>query len=123
MSVNRQNSLVSKHALLHRNRRHRRGIIPTLEPLEDRLLPSLTPQLLRDVNTKLASANPADLTTVGDTVFFVANDGLTGFELWKSNGIAAGTALVRDIVPGITGSFPEQLTNVNGTLFFTADDG
>jgi len=34
-------------------------------------------------------------------VFFAANDGITGFELWKSDGTAAGTVLVKDINPTV----------------------
>ncbi len=62
-------------------------------------------------------------TNVNGTLFFVANDGTTGRELWKSNGTAAGTILVKDIFPGVGGSSPSFLTNVNGTLFFMANDG
>ena len=57
------------------------------------------------------------------TLFFAADDGSNGIELWKSDGTPAGTVLVKDINPGAAGSYPEHLTNVNGTLFFTADDG
>ena len=46
-----------------------------------------------------------------------------GFELWKSNGTAAGTVMVKDINPGKATSYPLFLTNVNGTLFFQANDG
>ena len=49
---------------------------------------------------------------------------MTGQELWKSDGTAAGTTLVKNIRPGSgTSSSPRELTNVNGTLFFVADDG
>ena len=34
------------------------------------------------------------------TLFFTANDGSGGTELWKSDGTAAGTVLVKDICPG-----------------------
>jgi ELWxxDGT repeat protein len=63
------------------------------------------------------------LTNVDGTLFFAAGDlfgGVTGVELWKSDGTEAGTAIVEDIVPGGSGSFPRNLTAVNGTLFFTA---
>ena len=53
-------------------------------------------------------------------LFFIANDGIRGEELWKSDGTAAGTVLVRDIVSGIGGSLPSNLVNVSGTLYFTA---
>ena len=35
-----------------------------------------------------------------DIKFFAANDGVNGYELWKSDGTAAGTMLVKDILPG-----------------------
>ena len=41
------------------------------------------------------------LTNVNGTLFFTANDGTHGHELWKSDGTAAGTVLVKDIIPGI----------------------
>ena len=63
------------------------------------------------------------LTAVNGTLFFTADDGNTGSELWKSDGTAAGTVMVKDINPGLSGSGPSWLTDVNGTLFFTADDG
>ena len=45
-----------------------------------------------------------------------------GFELWKSNGTAAGTVMVKDINPGSKSSYPSFLTNVDGSLFFAATD-
>ena len=38
---------------------------------------------------------------VGGLLFFTADDGTTGLELWKSNGTAVGTVLIRDINPGL----------------------
>ena len=63
------------------------------------------------------------LVNVNGTLFFAANDGTHGTELWQSNGTAAGTVMVADINPGAAGSYPINLTNVNATLFFSADDG
>ena len=53
----------------------------------------------------------------------LADYGVTGPELWRSNGTAVGTVLVKDIWPGGAGSFPSALTNVNGVLYFVADNG
>jgi ELWxxDGT repeat protein len=100
-----------------------RSVALRAEALEDRLLPSLAPpQLLLDINPG-ASSFPKSFTQVNNLVFFSANDGIHGPELWASNGTAAVTFLVLDINPGTGGSNPKLLTNVNGTLFFQADDG
>ncbi|WP_434389159.1 ELWxxDGT repeat protein [Melittangium boletus] len=77
-------------------------------------------RLVRDINEVSASADPRELTSLQGTVYFVATDGITGRELWKSDGTAAGTVLVKDISPGPGDSAPSNLTNVNGVLFFTA---
>lgn len=59
----------------------------------------------------------------GERLFFVANDGLHGDELWCSDGTPAGTAMVRDIRPGLIGSAPVNLRAVGGKVFFQANDG
>ena len=94
-----------------------------LEILEARLLPSLTPHLLKDINPGAANSGPALFTDVSGTAFFRASNGVSGAELWKSNGTTAGTVLVKDINPGTGSSGPSYLTNVNGTLFFSATNG
>ena len=63
---------------------------------------------------------PESLTSVNGTLFFTANDGTTGRELWKSDGTTDGTVLVKDINPGLGGSNPTALTNVDGRLVFQA---
>ena len=46
------------------------------------------------------SSDPQYLTNVGGTVYFTADDGDNGRELWKSDGTAAGTVMVEDIRVG-----------------------
>jgi ELWxxDGT repeat protein len=79
--------------------------------------------LVKDINPGSASASPNHLTDVNGTLFFVANDGTDGIELWKSDGTSAGTVLVDDINPGSAPSNGLSLVNVNGMLFFLATDG
>ncbi len=60
---------------------------------------------------------------LGGTVLFAVNDGRDGFELWRSDGTAAGTSLVRDICPGSCSSRISWGTLVGSEMFFAADDG
>jgi ELWxxDGT repeat protein len=66
---------------------------------------------------------PRLLTVVSNTLFFVADDGVNGIELWKSDGTVAGTRIIKDILPGPGGSAPEWLTAIGNQLFFLANDG
>lgn len=80
------------------------------------------PALLKDLNNGYVSGSPRGMTTVGNTVFFSADDGLHGRELWKTTGTDASTVLVADI--SFNGSSnPANFCNVNGTVFFTITTG
>ncbi|MDW8221981.1 MAG: cadherin-like domain-containing protein [Gemmatales bacterium] len=81
------------------------------------------PVMVRDIAPGTASSSPNNLTNVNGTLFFTANDGVYGTELWKSDGTAAGTQLVADVRLGSISATFKELTNFNGTLFFVADDG
>ena len=71
------------------------------------------------------SSSPFNLTAAGDKLFFVADDGTAGAELWMSDGSEAGTLLVSDLKSGEDSSLPSQLTFApaieDGLLFFTAE--
>lgn len=47
-------------------------------------------------------------------------DGITGAELWRSDGTEAGTVMVKDINPGAGNTSFAALTNVNGIAFVRA---
>src|SRR5262249_35770223 len=82
-----------------------------LEALENRALLSGTPALLKNVNPGTLGSSPGQIVEVGATVFFSADDNVHGREVWKTDGTAAGTALVKDIQPGRGSSYPEYLTD------------
>ena len=84
--------------------------------------PAVHVRLIEDVRSSGGSA-PRFLTRAADLVFFRANDGVHGAELWATDGTSQGTRLVRDIRPGEAGSGPTLLTRVGSRVYFTAVDG
>jgi ELWxxDGT repeat protein len=83
---------------------------------------SQTPQLLKDCNPQNGSSNQYGHTAVNNTLFFVADDGINGEELWKTDGTEKGTMMVKNIGFEHFRSFPKELTHLNGMLYFTAND-
>ena len=81
----------------------------------------------------VVDANPGPLGSADGSVFlplparghvlYAANDGVSGRELWISDGTALGTRMLQDLRPGPASSNPEGLAAVGDLVFFTADDG
>ena len=69
------------------------------------------------------SSSPQRLLAVGTTLYFSADDGSSGRELWKSDGTDGNTKRVKNINAGSAASDPADLVELNGRLFFSADDG
>lgn len=65
---------------------------------------------------------PFALATVGDRVFFAANDGVHGSELWVTDGTAAETRMVADLRPGPASSRPFALIEAFGQVWFLAGE-
>ena len=108
-------------------------------------------KLVKDINTVKGNSNPNDkgdaltrsaevekLYVVGKTLYFRANDGKHGVELWKTDGTNKGTKLVKDIIPAAPAptndacsdrkdcagsSWVDDMTLVGETIFFSANDG
>jgi ELWxxDGT repeat protein len=76
-----------------------------------------------DIDTGPGGSYPTSLTNVNGLLYFAANDGVHGSELWVSDGTSAGTHIVDAINPSSKGADVSGLTNANGTLYFSADDG
>ena len=62
---------------------------------------------------------PMNFTSSGGELFFIANDGIHGPEIWKTDGTTAGTGMLKDIYQGGADQvYPGSLIDVAGTLFF-----
>jgi ELWxxDGT repeat protein len=75
------------------------------------------------------SSNPQNFVEFNDKLYFNANNGENGRELFVSDGTAEGTEVLVDIYPGedkygfVNSSDPFYTMEFNGKLYFTADDG
>jgi ELWxxDGT repeat protein len=83
-------------------------------------------RMVKDINSKAYDefsdgSAPSCLTNVNGTLYFTADDGERGRELWKSDGTSEGTKLVCDLDPEGSAD-PRRLTNVAGSLMFIAHD-
>jgi|GEM_PF-1038907 len=93
--------------------------------------------MVRDIHPGVSSSlisNPSVpgernvMRNVNGTLFFAADDGVHGVELWKSDGTAAGTVLVKDLAAGPAAALnrynddrdPQtSFLAVNGALYFS----
>ena len=66
--------------------------------------------------------SPSGLTVFNGQLYFNADDGSSGEELWRYDGTNAPQR-VTDLNPGIGDADPTNLTVFNGQLYFNADDG
>lgn len=80
------------------------------------------PILVRDINLSGSSA-PTALQGVGGRLYFQADNGVNGVELWTSDGTEAGTFLVRDLMPGPPGSYPRSFAGLEDAIYFSGNDG
>jgi ELWxxDGT repeat protein len=58
--------------------------------------------------------NSSEPKVLNGVLYFVGNDGVTGSDIWKSNGTEAGTVLAVDVEDA-----PRNLASANGTLYFS----
>ncbi len=122
VSSDRNSKTLRRRDRGQKNHKRRRRLAASMEQLEARYLLAFTTELLGDINQLGVSALVDSVIEYNNEAIFVANDGQTGSELWKSDGTEQGTVLIADLLPGPEGSQPENLTIVNGEVFFTALD-
>ncbi len=83
--------------------------------------------LVKDINPGPGSSMTdwpwSGMAVVGQKIFLSVFEPVTGYELWVSDGTAAGTTLVKDINPGAGWSLPDFFIDFHGTAYFRASDG
>jgi ELWxxDGT repeat protein len=77
--------------------------------------------MIYDISPGGSSSNPSGMVVFNRRIYFAADDGLHGNELWKSDGTTAGTALVIDINLGSGSSFPSSFATFGCYLYFSAN--
>ncbi|MBF0095927.1 MAG: DUF4347 domain-containing protein [Magnetococcales bacterium] len=83
-------------------------------------------QLLLDINPGDDSSSysyATELIVMNNKLYFQADDGVHGEELWVSDGTAAGTVMVKDIWSGGGGSDIGNMTVFGNQIYFYAQDG
>ena len=98
-------------------------------------------ELLKDINQTLqpvgrssgAGSSPFGFTAFGGYLYFAADDGIYGSELWRTNGTRDGTTLAANIKTTVdatvspavpdSGSSPDLFTPIGDYLYFRANDG
>ena len=79
--------------------------------------------MVKDICSGTCSSFPSDLTVMGNTLFFAADNDATGQELWKTDGTETGTVMVANVNGNQYDSWWGEPTVIGSTLFFKATDG
>jgi ELWxxDGT repeat protein len=89
-----------------------------------RLVADLWPGAAGTGREPSGSSHPRDFHAANGLVFFTADDGNAGREVWRTDGTAAGTFLLKDIAPGPgTSLLPGPgFATVGNTVYFYAQD-
>ncbi len=81
--------------------------------------------LVKDINPGVANGfSPLlspNLNVVNGLILFPANDGISGLELWKSDGTTEGTELLNDLTPGAGSSVFSRLASTDNALFWSVN--
>ncbi|WP_456438594.1 ELWxxDGT repeat protein [Psychroserpens sp.] len=77
-----------------------------------------------DIRIGQYSSYPYRMTKFNNKIYFSANDGTHGRELWVTDGTSEGTYMILDMYPGNSNANgnPDNFIVYNNSLFFTAYD-
>jgi ELWxxDGT repeat protein len=81
--------------------------------------------LLKDINPGTVGSYDSTYTSFfisNNILYFDANDGTHGTELWKTDGTGTGTVMVQDINPGAASSNCENFATLGTNMLFAATD-
>ncbi len=84
--------------------------------------------MLQDINPGPASFSTLHylihkpFISVNKILYFIADDGTYGSELWRTDGTSEGTVMVRDVTPGYGNTNITGLASIHDRLYFVQDD-
>lgn len=81
-----------------------------------------TAWLVKDINSNGGSISWGQFETVRDRLYFKANDGQNGTELWATDGTSNGTFMLANIGPGAASGNVYRITADISSIYFIADD-
>jgi len=75
--------------------------------------------LIKDIRSGATGSALSGFVNYNNKLYFKANDGTNGSELWRSDGTTAGTVMFADYNTGSGGFNPSNLVELNGKLYFS----
>lgn len=81
-----------------------------------------TPRIAPDANARPFGPghSPNGHASVNGIAIFNGEDDVHGWEIWRTDGSAAGTHLLLDLAPGLAGSYPENFVKHGERIYFEA---
>ena len=82
--------------------------------------------MVRDIRTGFVqdqpgSSDPRELTPLNGVLYFSADDGKNGVELWRTNGTSGGATKITELVPGSGSTQPRGLVAWNNSLLYSGN--
>lgn len=81
-----------------------------------------TASLLADINPGATGSSTDKFISFKNEVYFAADDGTNGQELWKTDGTSPGTAMVANVGSGASNAYPYAFSKTANYLYFVAND-
>jgi ELWxxDGT repeat protein len=82
--------------------------------------PGVGATMISDINIGTSGSSSTNYTLAGGLMYFTANNGASGTELFTTDG---NTVTLFDLRPGASGSSPSNLIEFGGKVYFSANDG